>query len=117
MSAPPRRKVTYSLPGNLVDSIAEVVREGAAPSYSAFVEDAYVFLECEHFKTIDGFGQNSLITGKIVAAQADVAALRTSDDDEQEAIRQAPLFAYLPPNRFATIDTTHTFPFPADMKK
>ena len=40
MSAPPRRKVTYSLPGNLVDSIAEVVREGAAPSYSAFVEDA-----------------------------------------------------------------------------
>ena len=40
MSPPPRRKVTYSLPGDLVDSIADVVREGAAPSYSAFVEEA-----------------------------------------------------------------------------
>jgi Arc/MetJ-type ribon-helix-helix transcriptional regulator len=33
-------KVTYSLPGDLVDDVRTVVREGAAPSYSAFVEDA-----------------------------------------------------------------------------
>jgi Arc/MetJ-type ribon-helix-helix transcriptional regulator len=36
----PKRKVTYSLPEELVDTIAEVVRDGAAPSYSAFVEEA-----------------------------------------------------------------------------
>jgi Arc/MetJ-type ribon-helix-helix transcriptional regulator len=36
----PKRKVTYSLPEELVDSITEVVRDGAAPSYSAFVEEA-----------------------------------------------------------------------------
>jgi len=33
-------KVTYSLPNGLVDELRSVVREGAAPSYSAFVEDA-----------------------------------------------------------------------------
>jgi len=34
------RKVTYSLPEELVDEVRAVVREGAAPSYSAFVERA-----------------------------------------------------------------------------
>ena len=33
-------KVTYSLPQELIDEVRMVVREGAAPSYSAFVEDA-----------------------------------------------------------------------------
>jgi Arc/MetJ-type ribon-helix-helix transcriptional regulator len=36
----PSVKVTYSLPQDLVDDVRMVVREGAAPSYSAFVEDA-----------------------------------------------------------------------------
>ena len=33
-------KVTYSLPEELIADVRMVVREGAAPSYSAFVEDA-----------------------------------------------------------------------------
>ena len=33
-------KVTYSLPAGLVDDLRDVVSEGAAPSYSAFVEGA-----------------------------------------------------------------------------
>jgi len=40
MPGRPKRKVTYSLPEELVESIASVVRDGAAPSYSAFVENA-----------------------------------------------------------------------------
>jgi len=40
MAAHPKRKVTYSLPEELVAAIADVVRDGAAPSYSAFVEEA-----------------------------------------------------------------------------
>jgi Arc/MetJ-type ribon-helix-helix transcriptional regulator len=40
MAARPVKKVTYSLPEQLVDEIRAVVREGAAPSYSAFVERA-----------------------------------------------------------------------------
>jgi len=34
------RKVTYSLPEALLEDVRSVVREGAAPSYSAFVEEA-----------------------------------------------------------------------------
>ncbi len=34
------RKVTYSLPEDLLDGVRTVVREGAAPSYSAFVQQA-----------------------------------------------------------------------------
>jgi len=34
------KKVTYSLPNELVDEVRSVVRDGAAPSYSSFVEDA-----------------------------------------------------------------------------
>ena len=33
-------KVTYSLPADVVGEVRGVVREGAAPSYSAFVERA-----------------------------------------------------------------------------
>jgi Arc/MetJ-type ribon-helix-helix transcriptional regulator len=33
-------KVTYSLPEELVDGVRSVVRDGAAPSYSAFVQRA-----------------------------------------------------------------------------
>jgi len=34
------RKVTYSLPNNLLSEMETAVREGAAPSYSAFVAQA-----------------------------------------------------------------------------
>lgn len=34
------RKVTYSLPEALLEDVRTVVRDGAAPSYSAFVEEA-----------------------------------------------------------------------------
>ena len=40
MSTKPRRKVTYSLPVELIEDVTCVVREGAASSYSAFVEEA-----------------------------------------------------------------------------
>jgi Arc/MetJ-type ribon-helix-helix transcriptional regulator len=40
MATRPVKKVTYSLPEELVEGIRAVVREGAAPSYSAFVERA-----------------------------------------------------------------------------
>ena len=40
MSKESKVKVTYSLPARLVGEVRNVVREGAAPSYSAFVERA-----------------------------------------------------------------------------
>ena len=77
------------------------------------VKDSYFQLECRLKKFVHGFDAYSLITGHIVAAHIDDKALRVSDADEQEALRQAPLLAYLHPGRFAEIRETYAFPFPA----
>jgi flavin reductase (DIM6/NTAB) family NADH-FMN oxidoreductase RutF len=82
-----------------------------------FIEDAYVFLECELDRIVDGFGDNSLVAGRIVAAHAHEDILRTSDRDEQELIYTAPLFAYLYPGRTARISESYSFPFPVDFKR
>ena len=85
--------------------------------HGAFITEAYLFFECRHFKTIDGFGENCLITGEILAAYADPEFVRSSEVDDQEMIHHAPLLAYLTPGRFATIEKSNAFPFPADMQK
>ena len=82
-----------------------------------FIEDGYLFFECRHFKTVHGFGENCLITGEIIAAYADDDFLRHSQADDQETIHESPLFAYLAPGRFATIDRSNAFPFPESMKR
>jgi flavin reductase (DIM6/NTAB) family NADH-FMN oxidoreductase RutF len=82
-----------------------------------FLADGYAFLECEKFRVIDGFGENSLITGRVLAARVDREALRVSDRDDQDIIRAAPLLAYVHPWRFSTIDSTNRFPEPEGMKK
>lgn len=89
----------------------------AAEIDGRFIEDGYLFFECRHFKTIDGFGENCLITGEIIAAYADDDFLRHTEADDQETIHDSPLFAYLAPGRFATIDRSNAFPFPESMKK
>jgi flavin reductase (DIM6/NTAB) family NADH-FMN oxidoreductase RutF len=83
----------------------------------SFIEDGYLFFECRHFKTIDGFGKNCLITGEIIAAYADEHFLRHAEADDQETIHESPLLAYLSPGRFATVDRSNTFPFPESMQK
>jgi len=83
----------------------------------SFIKDAYLFFECRHFKTVTGFGENCLITGEIVAAYVDRKFHRVSEYDDQELIHESPLFAYLSPGRFATIEKSNSFPFPLGMKK
>ena len=82
-----------------------------------FIDEAYLYFECRHFKTVDGFGPNCLITGEIVAAYAEPAFLRSSELDDQEVIHDSPLLAYVAPGRFAEVDRSNAFPFPAHMKK
>ncbi len=82
-----------------------------------FIEEGYLYFECRHFKTVHGFGENCLITGEIVAAWGDDDFLRHSQADDQETIHESPLFAYLAPGRFATIDRSNAFPFPESMKR
>lgn len=126
--------VSYARPSQLVlTSLAAAPRCGedgddkpslaALPTFPAstvngvFARDAYVFLECVLERIVDGFGGNSLLAGRIVAAHVHQDALRASERDDQELIHDAPLMAYLYPGRFASIDRTFSFPFPAGFKR
>lgn len=81
------------------------------------VEEGYLYLECELDRMIDDFGENSLIIGKIVAAQVREESLRRVERDDHDLLRAHPLLAYLHPGRFTTITESNAFPFPAGMKK
>lgn len=74
---------------------------------------AYLALECRLERTVDGFGTNSLVVGRVVAASVDTAALREAERDDHELIHRAPLLAYLHPDRFASIRESFSFPLPA----
>jgi len=119
----PDQLVVTSLTAQRRDAEGGVPALDLLPTESARVvegillRDAYVQLECELEKVVDGFGPNSLIAGRIVAARVRSDALRTSDRGDTERIRNAPLLAYLHPGRFAEISETRAFPFPADFSR
>lgn len=78
------------------------------------LRDAYLFLECELHRKIDGFGDDTeLVTGRIVAAPAHPDAIRVTEGDDDRLLHDAPLLAYVDPGRFASVSDTHPFPFPA----
>ena len=81
------------------------------------IKDAYMYLECELYKIIDGFDSYSLITGKIKVASVHQAYLRISDQDEQLQLFKNPLLAYIASGRFAAVSETYKFPFPKDFKR
>jgi flavin reductase (DIM6/NTAB) family NADH-FMN oxidoreductase RutF len=81
------------------------------------VDGGYMFLECELDRIVDGFGENSLIVGKIVAARVAEDAERADEIDDQALVHDSPLLAYLHPGRFTAIENSLSFPFPAGMKK
>ena len=105
LSAAPRTEDDTKLSLTALPTLSASVIDGV------FLEDAYLFLECELDRIIDGFGENSLIAGKVVAAHVDEDALRVSDLDDQDLISHAPLLVYLPPGRYAKIDRSSSFPF------
>ncbi len=82
-----------------------------------FLKNSYLFLECNLDRIVDGFGPNSLIIGEIVAAHVHHRAMRASEKDDQKLIFDAPILAYLPPDRFTTISESLAFPFPANFDK
>ncbi|MEN8790369.1 MAG: flavin reductase [Flavobacteriaceae bacterium] len=81
------------------------------------IEGAYLYLECELFKIIDGFDDYSLITGHIRHVMVQEDYLKSSDRDENKQIREHPLLAYIANGRFATITETYNFPFPKDFQR
>ena len=91
-----------SIKGSLVDAL--------------FLEASYLFFECKLFKIIDGFNENSIITGKIIAAHVDKKYMKTFEKDEQQQLIENPLLAYISKGRFARITETYNFPFPKNFK-
>ena len=83
----------------------------------SMMTNAWLWLECELERIVDGFGDNGLIAGRIVAAHAMADALRVSDVEDETVLAKAPLLAYVHPGRFTVIDEARSFPFPAGMKK
>ena len=81
------------------------------------IDGAYLYLECELFKIIDGFDDYSLITGHVRRVLVHEDYLKSSDRDENQQIREHPLLAYIAHGRFATISETHNFPFPKDFQR
>ncbi|MHC4514202.1 MAG: flavin reductase, partial [Planctomycetota bacterium] len=75
------------------------------------LDTAYLQLECELERIVDGFGMNSLVAGNVVAAHVDEAAHREIDMDDPELLLDAPLLAYLYPGRYARITESFSFPF------
>ena len=91
----------------------------ALPTFAAesidgrFLSQASLFFECRLDRIVDGFGINSLIAGRIIAAHLSPEALRSVDVDHQETISASPLLVYVSPGRYAKIDRSLSFPFPA----
>ena len=124
--------VTYMRPSQTVlASLAATPRcedgskpiTGSLPTFAAetvnavFVEDGYLFLECELLQIIDDLGDNSLILGRIQKAMVAEDALRSSDQDDEDLVYNAPLLAYLYPGRFSEIRDSNQLPFPAGFKR
>lgn len=82
-----------------------------------FLADSYLCLECRLVRTVDGFGENSLVAGRIVTAHVHRDALRSSEAEDGDLLRESPLLVYLDPGRFATVGDTRPFPFPAGFRK
>jgi len=82
-----------------------------------FLEKGYAFLECELERTVDGFGDASLVAGRIVSARVHQDALRSTEASDQQLLRSHPLLAFLSPDRYARVgEGSYTFPYPADFE-
>jgi flavin reductase (DIM6/NTAB) family NADH-FMN oxidoreductase RutF len=81
------------------------------------VEGCTLYLECALERVIDGFGDNSVIVGRVVAASAPQAALRGADVDDADLLHEFGPLVYLAPGRFAVVRETNSFPFPVDFRR
>ena len=81
------------------------------------LDDAYVHLECKLDRIVEGFGENGLVIGRIVAARVQQDALRREAEEDQRLIADHPLLAYLAPGQYSIVDQSHNFPFPSGFTK
>jgi flavin reductase (DIM6/NTAB) family NADH-FMN oxidoreductase RutF len=101
------------LPNDTKPSLRAVPTEPARVVDGVLVSGARIHLECEVERTVDDLGPNNLVIGRIVAAAVDERAERLLDREDSHTISQAPILVYLQPDRFASVDSSQSFPFHA----
>ncbi len=131
VSAHPQFTVSFPRPEQIVEASfaaggrfagGEKPALAAVPTAPARVVDVPVVdgcvltLECELERIVDGFGPNSLIVGRVVAATAAREALRGAEVDDADLLHRLGLLAYLAPGRFAIVRDSHAFPYPIDFR-
>jgi len=108
-AAPRCEEVNYNK--KIVDLLPTI----KAPNIDAlFLKDAYLYLECTLHNIIDGFGQYSLISGKIIGAHVDEKYLKIYDQDDQSMLLKSPLLGFLAYSRYTVIRESNDFPMPKD---
>jgi flavin reductase (DIM6/NTAB) family NADH-FMN oxidoreductase RutF len=98
-------------------SLAAVPLVPARRVDGVLVEGCSLYLECSLDRLVDGFGENSIVVGRVVAASAARAALRGHDVDDADLLHQLRPLVYLAPGRIAEVGETHAFPFPVDFRR
>ncbi len=118
----PEQIVATSLAAGPRDDAGDKPDLEAIPTHPAtkvggvLVRDAYLWLECRLDRVVEGFGDNTLIIGEVVAAAVAEDAMRSAEDDDSDLVANSPLLAYLSPGRFARILQTYSFPFHTNFK-
>ncbi len=74
------------------------------------------YLECELERLVDGFGANSLVIGRVVAAAAAADAVRSAETDDADLVYRTGELVYLAPGRFAVVRESLSFPYPFDFR-
>jgi flavin reductase (DIM6/NTAB) family NADH-FMN oxidoreductase RutF len=80
------------------------------------VEGCAFCIECELERIVDGFGANSLIIGRVVAAAAAPDVLRSAEGDDADLVYQTGLLAYLASGRIAVVRDSTAFPYAVDFR-
>jgi flavin reductase (DIM6/NTAB) family NADH-FMN oxidoreductase RutF len=95
----------------------------AVPTFPAtvvdgvLVEGCIAYLECAFERLVEGFGENSLIVGEIVAAAVERDAIRGGDVDDADLLHHLNPFVYLAPGRFGIVRETYSLPLPAGFRR
>lgn len=123
--------VSYPRPENVVEasltagprdasgdkpSLKEIETVEASQVGAPAIADAYAVLECE-LDRIVAFGDQELVAGEIQAKHVHTDAYRSDDVEPEQLLAQAPVFAYLYPDRFAEIADSQAFPFPKGFQR
>jgi flavin reductase (DIM6/NTAB) family NADH-FMN oxidoreductase RutF len=102
-SSKPTLAAVPTLPARAVDGV--------------LVAGCSLYLECELDRVVDGFDENSLVVGRVIAASAPRGALRGHDVDDADLLHELRPLVYLAPGRFGVVDRTHEFPRPVGFSR